>query len=367
MTIVGFQLYRYSLPLRRPLLVGDLELHEREGLVVVLVDENGYTGIGEIAPLPGYSPESLDEAADQTRTIRHRIYGSTVPVNLEELSGGFHRWLGKASGSVRFGIESAVLHLLAARTSSTLDRLLSDSPSESLAVNRLVDEAEADIASAAAKLRADFYTTVKLKVGRRALKQDIAAVTTLREIAGPDIAIRLDANRRFTIEQALQFLEATATCGIEYVEEPTGHGQLRRLASVCAKRGMRNSLALDESLALLSPENLADHPGIDAIVLKPSLLGLERSMQFARIAKGRGLKVVVGAMFETSVAVSHLARFGAAVMDSRTAAGLDTISWLDDDLLAPPVTVEGGQLHLGSLPSLEKDLEWGMLTEIAID
>lgn len=54
-------LYRYSLPLTQPLTFHEKTIHNREGLLV------HWAGIwSEIAPLPGFSKESLDEAEAET-------------------------------------------------------------------------------------------------------------------------------------------------------------------------------------------------------------------------------------------------------------------------------------------------------------
>jgi O-succinylbenzoate synthase len=362
-----FRLYRYRLPLQRPLFVGNRELSDREGLIVVLQGDKEHTGIGEVAPLPGYSPETLEETVDQLRTLRFRLIGAPTPDNLEELSGGFDRWFGEYAGSVRFGMESAVLDLRASKSKIGIDNLLGGESLDSVQINALLDAATPDLAAAAGESIAAGYRTVKLKVGRCDLKQDIAAVKTVREAVGPDVAIRLDANQRFTVDHAATFLSETSGLGIEYLEEPAPVDQLADLVAECSRQSIPTPLARDESLAAMSPEQLADRPEIGAVVLKPSLIGLERSMQFARLARSRGMKVVVSAMFESSSAISHLARFAAAVMDTRTAAGLDTISWLSDDVLAPRVTVIEGRIHIPSLPSPDENMRWGALREVPLD
>ena len=73
-------LYRYSRPFR-----GEV----REGVLIALETKNGQVGWGEVAPLPGFSQETLDEA------IKDLIEGndSSLP-------------------SVQWGKSSAILDLL---------------------------------------------------------------------------------------------------------------------------------------------------------------------------------------------------------------------------------------------------------------
>lgn len=58
------KLYRYALPMDSGVILRDNRLKEREGFVVELSD-GGRIGRGEIAPLPGFSTETMDEAYTQ--------------------------------------------------------------------------------------------------------------------------------------------------------------------------------------------------------------------------------------------------------------------------------------------------------------
>lgn len=364
MIVSDIKLHHYRLPVKRLLRVGDVALDDRQGLILTIEAEGGCIGIGEVAPLPGYSPEALDEAVHQLRALRFRFKGAPVPEDIDELSGSFHRWLGAVCGSVRFGLESAVLSLAAEIKGSTLDGLLSASPLNSVPVNALLSGAGRDTAAAVREIVDAGFRTLKLKVGWRDLDEDIAAVELLRKIAGPDTKIRVDANQRFTVDQVSRFVDAVSGANIEYLEEPTPPDQFREVCEILRNRRFAVPLALDESLTGLMPEQLTDFPDLGAIILKPSLLGLERSMQFARMARARGVKVVISGMFESSVGISHLVRFAAAVIAPDTAAGLDTISWLDDDIVKPGVAAVGGSISLDSLPSLQRDLQWHKLVEV---
>ena len=60
------KLYRYTLPMDSGVILRDTKLTSREGWVVELI-ENGKHALGEIAPLPGFSQESLQEAGIQAQ------------------------------------------------------------------------------------------------------------------------------------------------------------------------------------------------------------------------------------------------------------------------------------------------------------
>ncbi|MGA7438380.1 MAG: L-fuconate dehydratase [Luteibacter sp.] len=79
----------------------------------------------------------------------------------------------------------------------------------------------------------DGFRTIKLKVGLR-LEDDIRRCQLARETVGPDIAIAVDANQRWDVATAIEWLKPLESVGLAWVEEPTspddilGHAAIRR-------------------------------------------------------------------------------------------------------------------------------------------
>jgi L-alanine-DL-glutamate epimerase-like enolase superfamily enzyme len=61
---------------------------------------------------------------------------------------------------------------------------------------------------------------VKIKVGLPSLDDDVARVAAVREAIGPDVALRVDANQRWRLEQAIIAAHALAEYDIDWLEEP---------------------------------------------------------------------------------------------------------------------------------------------------
>ena len=70
------RIYKYSLPFKYPLVLKHTTLHEREGLIIILTDLNGHTGMGEISPLPGFSRETLETALLNTTMLLDKMIGA---------------------------------------------------------------------------------------------------------------------------------------------------------------------------------------------------------------------------------------------------------------------------------------------------
>jgi L-fuconate dehydratase len=77
------------------------------------------------------------------------------------------------------------------------------------------------------------FRTIKLKVGR-SVQDDVRRCRLARAAVGPDIAIAVDANQRWDVGAAIEWLQQLAPFDIAWVEEPTspddvlGHAAIRR-------------------------------------------------------------------------------------------------------------------------------------------
>jgi L-fuconate dehydratase len=80
---------------------------------------------------------------------------------------------------------------------------------------------------------ADGFTQIKLKVGDD-LDDDRRRLKIARESVGPDIAIAIDANQRWDVAQAIDWVNQLASYDIAWIEEPTspddilGHAAIAR-------------------------------------------------------------------------------------------------------------------------------------------
>ena len=79
---------------------------------------------------------------------------------------------------------------------------------------------------------ADGYTLIKLKVGS-SVDDDIRRLGLAREAVGPDIGIAVDANQRWEVSEAIEWMSHLARFNPRWIEEPTspddilGHAAIR--------------------------------------------------------------------------------------------------------------------------------------------
>ncbi|MFQ6031089.1 MAG: o-succinylbenzoate synthase [Dehalococcoidia bacterium] len=362
MRITNLEIFGYRLPLIRPVVIKGQSLPTRSGYLIRMTSNAGSTGWGDIAPLPGFSPERLEDARDQLFHLRSSIQEVEVPETWSPLVDDLPPLLhtSDCSSAVRFGIELALWNLCLDAVRSNAAQKARKSHRRLVLLNGLLTGTEDEIVNQAGQLTRSGYRAVKLKVGGRSLEEDIRLTLKVREVIGGSPGLRLDANRSWSLGDAIRFARAVEETHIEYIEEPltdTDH-----LDTFYSKSSL--PVALDETLLEHPFERLAQIQGIKAIVLKPTLLGgFYASSRLAHKARQFGLQPVVSSSFETGVGIAGLARF-AAFASGDTPVGLDTYRWLASDVVLPRIETQNGTIDLDHLERKNLEINHLLLEEL---
>ena len=358
MNLASFDLYRYSLPLQRPLTLQGMTLHRREGLLLRFSGDDGSEGWGECAPLPGFSEEGLDEASEQLLRLAGSLVGRRVTGDWVDGASGREMDRSGRSPSVRFGLELAAWNLYADNSGLDLPELVSSSPRTTVPVNALVSS-PAQALEEARRMRDAGYESIKLKVGARHVDEDLRLVRELGEELGNNISLRFDANRAWSYEEAAEFVRDVPR--LEYVEEPLADP--KRLPELVREFGV--PVALDESLVGMEPDELEEHRYARAVVLKPALLGgISRTLRMAEQALRLGMTPVVSSAYESGVGTAALVALAAGIGEHTVPAGLDTYRMLAGDVLETPLRLPAPSVDVGQAAEASRRVDVGTLEQL---
>ncbi|MFO0555255.1 MAG: hypothetical protein U0271_43160 [Polyangiaceae bacterium] len=254
----------------------------REGLVVEL-RQGELRGLGEAAPYPGLSRESLDEVLASLRALD---WGALrVPTHSSELAIAAQTLLGQGlAPSARFAIEAALAELAALRAGTSVARWLEPEARRELPRSVLLGRG-ADAALVGRARAAVARGARSLKVKASSAAEALAAVRALSTELSDEVALRLDLGGALRGGQGIREARAlasalAATPNLELLEEPCAGAAMLELGPLAVPVFADESLA-DASLAdaLLQCEHL------QGVVLKPTLLGLARSLELAAAAR----------------------------------------------------------------------------------
>jgi o-succinylbenzoate synthase len=352
--IAAARLTNVRLPLRRPLATTRGLLAERSGVVLEVEAEGGARGWGEALPLAGFGLESRDEARRALHEIARELVGRE-PGEIDELLDTIeHCWpnapAARAAADVALHDLAARLH--ACSLAAWLARRRGIRPRGCVAVNALLSAPDpAGVAHEARDAVARGFRTLKLKLGALDFGNELARVAAVRDAAGPEVALRLDAGGAWQEAQAAARLDALAVFGIELLEQPLAAGELAGLARLREKAPM--PIAADEAVRdEEQARRLLDAGAADLFVLKPAALGgLRATARIAARARAAGVGCVVTGLLDSAVGRTAALQLTAVLPDEGFAAGLATDDLLTRDL-APGARFEAGTLALPEGPGL---------------
>jgi O-succinylbenzoate synthase len=359
-TISDVALYRYELPLTTPLQFSSGEMRRRTGLLVRVVTEQGVDGWGEAAPLPDFSAETLSDIVRSAQDLFSRWPGTQLPPSEAGLDEALQAVPLEAEGppSLRFAVETAVVELIAKGRGTAIPAVLGSARS-TVRVNALISHSDpAEGPAEAVALQDAGYQALKVKVGRAPVEDDIVRVRAIREALDSSVALRLDANRNWSWDQAVTFAEALSDRALDYVEEPLAAPE--NLGELTDQTGF--PVALDESTRETAPSVLRDLPEVSAVVLKPTLLGGVRCTQdWFDAARTTPTTPVLSTSYESGVGLRMLAALAAT--GPETPVGLSTYDRLAADVYEPPLPLKGSTLDVASVcaPS-NAQIAWDRLT-----
>ena len=254
---------------------------KREARVVVVeVTDGQVTGRGECVPYPRYgeSPEAslaqIESAVFYDRTSLNSAMAPGAARNA--LDCALWDYEAKASG-VRAAARAGYAALRSCLTAFTISLATPDE-------------------MAAKALEAHERPLLKLKLGGDG---DAARLQAIRA-ARPDVRLIADANEAWRPQQMAELLAACAECGVELVEQPLPAGDdailegLARPVPICADESAHTSKELGELVGRYDAVNIKlDKTG-----------GLTEALLMAEKARALGMKIMVGCMVATSLAMA---------------------------------------------------------------
>ena len=302
----------------------------------ITLSENGITGIGECAPLPGLSLDDFEQIDSKLEKI------CTDPVTcLKDLS------LLSDFPSIRFGLEMAYLDLQNGGGQNYYGSI------ELIKINGLIWMGDPDfmIDQLEQKL-AEGWKCIKIKIGAINFDKELEILQSIRSRFGRNILeIRVDANGAFTENNVNEKLDRLAEFDLHSIEQPIRPGQWDLLSELCASSPI--AIALDEELIpLINDEDIIemmDKVNPQYLVLKPSLLGgFYESEKWIRLAEERNIGWWITSALESNIGLNGISQW-TAKMKPDGFQGLGT-GQLFTNNIPSPLKVKSGELFQVEIP-----------------
>ncbi len=197
------------------------------------------------------------------------------------------------------------------------------------------------------------------------MAEEVARVAAVRDAAGPNVRLRLDANGAWTEEQAIATIRAIEQYDIDLVEQPVPPGDIAALHRVRA--AVRIPIAADESVGGTDTVRaLIDARAVDAIVVKlPVAGGVRRGAETCKLALGAGLGAIVTSALDCGIGVAAALQLAAMLPPASRGCGLATLGLLEDDLIVEELRIADGRMEVPRAPGIGVTLDEDALARYA--
>lgn len=300
--------------------------------------------MGEAAVASHISGESLSQTEKNLKTAGAWLVGQDVR-DYVRISASLHeKW--KDNPSLIAAVETAIFDALTSMLDVPLWKFFGVRPVRLKSDITIVIADLEETRESVSRFYRQGFRQFKVKVGRD-YDVDIERVKAVKELA-PKGDIYLDANQGFSADQMLKFLKALNRYKIQPVllEQPVkrydwdGLKKITRSTdiAVCADESVRS---IAEAAAIIKEK------AADVINIKLMKFGIVHAFEIARMARAAGVKLMIGGMLESSLAMTTSAHL-AAGMGCFDFIDLDTPFFIQGDAKRNPYLTDKGVYDLSS-------------------
>jgi O-succinylbenzoate synthase len=311
-----FKFFPYQRKFKIPLETHHGPWSVREGIILKLIKNEQQIGWGEIAPLPWFGSETLEQALNFCESIGSSLSKELIDEIPDRLP------------ACQFGFESALKNLSAKKTVLPIE-LPRHKYSYLLPTGKKALDYFSKISKDDQKLVSDHkILTYKWKIGVENFTKEISIFEQLVERLPLNSRLRLDANGGLNLEEAKRWLSFTEQIRqIEFIEQPLPPDQFSEL--LILSQNFQTAIALDESVSSLKQLKECYELGWRGIyVIKAAIIG--SPTQLKNWCQNKAIDAVFSSVFETSIGQQAVFALAQKLSNRDRALGFGVNQWFED-------------------------------------
>jgi o-succinylbenzoate synthase len=302
----------------------------------LILEKDGFTGIGECSTIPDLSIDPQDSYADKLNELCKQLNEGVDFTNIDL----------EKYPSIAFGLETALLDLVAKGSKNLFTSSFTEGE-KGIPINGLVWMGDKTFMQKQIREKIEAgYHCIKLKIGANDFETELEIISAIRkQFSSSDIEIRLDANGAFSPQEAPDKLNRLSAFNIHSIEQPIRQHQWTEMADICINSPI--PIVLDEELIGVKPEEKEDllkkiKPAY--IILKPSLIGgFKQSEEWISLAEKHHISWWVTSALESNIGLNAIAQW-TATLGSDLPQGLGT-GQLYHNNIPSPLSIEQAKLY----------------------
>lgn len=339
----------------------------RASAIVKITADDGTVGWGESIPSPRWSYETLESVTSTIDLYLRPVLMGRNPFELDAIHAAMNREIANSFSTgapiAKAGVDTALHDLIGKAVDCNLSELWSRKLSESLTLSwTLNPQTLDDLEPLIAKGKAEGYENFNVKLGPDP-DFDLEMCRIVKRLA-PGGFLWGDANGGYDVTTALDLAPKLADIGVDVFEQPlkanrlTGYQALKRQGAL--------PIILDEGV--VSPADLVEFIKLeccDGVAMKPARCGgLLPARREIALLEDAGLMFLGSGLTEPDIALAASAiLYGSYGL--QYPAALNGPQFLGESVLAKPLKVEGGKLHIPTGPGLGIEVNEAKLQDLA--
>jgi L-Ala-D/L-Glu epimerase / N-acetyl-D-glutamate racemase len=349
-TICTVEFWPVDVPITDPFVVASGARTMAENVFLRVTLANGARGYGEAAPFPEVGGETRESCLRALHQLGKAILGRSA-ADYKEIGLGLSEQA-LSHPAARCGLETAVIDAYCRASNIPMWQLWGGADVRERETDITIPIADLDKTVALARgWYAKGFRLFKMKVGKD-VESDIQRLEAVHRTL-PGISFIGDANQGFSHKDCLRFTQGVRACGgtMVLLEQPVMREDLDSMAAIRRETGI--PVAADESVrSLADAQEVVAHNAADYINIKTMKTGVAEAVEIASFTKVSGLKLMIGGMVETRIAMGCsfslvLGLGGFNILD------LDTPLLLAGDPVTDGYRYEGSRLQPWSGPGLD--------------
>ncbi|NYT58448.1 muconate cycloisomerase [Alcaligenaceae bacterium] len=342
-----------DLPTIRPHQLSMATMNGQTLMLVRIYCSDGSVGVGEGTTIGGLaygaeSPEGMKLAIDTYfAPVLMGADANRVQALMARLDQGI-----RDNRFAKCAVETALYDALGHRTGLPVSELLGGRLRDSLPVAWTLASGDTakDIAEAEAMLAQRRHRIFKLKIGKRAVADDVAHVAAIKKALGDRAAVRVDVNMAWSELEARHGLAALADAGCDLAEQPVAS------AEAMARLTGKHAIAVMADESLVGPASafaLARAATADVFAIKIEQSGgLQAAQRVAAIADAANIQLYGGTMLEGGVGTMASAHVFSTFRELHWGTELFGPLLLTEEILQEPLSYRDFELALPTTPGL---------------
>lgn len=325
---------KLTLKLRNPFRLSYGTSETRQAFWIRLTDDAGW-GEGTIPPYYGVDPAAMTDFWDSAA-----LCDEPLPDDIAQIEG----WVGlDGPAPARCALELALYDRIARQRGLALWQLLELPRPEPQPTSFTI---AIDTPEAMARMAVELpgFPVIKMKLGGDG--DDEARLATVRA-ARPDARLRVDANAGWSIDTAGDYLRRMEAYHLEMIEQPLAKEAIAEMGLLQSRTKI--PIVADESVQTAADVQALADAGVSGVNIKLMKVGgLTPALRLIRLARERGMRVMLGCMVETSIGTTAMAH----LMGLADWCDLDAPMLIANDPFSGITYSEGALIHVPDRPGI---------------